>query len=319
MRWIALVVLVALTVPAHAADRELASWADLAGAWEGTGSDAQGPFAMTARIEPAFEGRYLTIHTREVRGDQTLREQLGIWAAGDAGVRLFHYEASTHHRRLPGKPGTAADTLHAGDPTYAMRWQRTPDGLTGARFEAAMHGSGEPVETARWSLKRAAASREAQRRGDVENFEYFDGELQGDGESAVTPGSASGAHFTAREFGVAMLADTIVVSRQKLAYDAGDRVEEALLVHGVQADRPFRHVFLARGGVDVFQGAFTDIGQMTFEGATPLGEMKVSLAMTCGGYKLRSEWVRPGQPAVWIGDMEMHNLAGSDKAMRGSR
>lgn len=310
MRPIVLLLLVALAVPVHAA-----GWTDMAGTWEGTGTDAGGAFAMTAHVAPVFAGRFLTIHTTETRGGQTLREQLGIWATGDAGVRLFHYDASTQHQRLPGKPETNADTLSAGDNVYAMRWQRTPDGLSGDRHEFVKHGCGTLVETARWTLKRAEGSREALRRGDVENFEFFDGELKGDGESAVTPGQMAGAHFTAQEFGTAMLADKVVVSRQTLSYDAGG-VKEALMVHGVQDNKPFRHVFLERGAVDVLAGEFSDIGVMTFNGKTEIGDLKVTMVITCGGYKLESEWKRPDAPAVWVGTMEMNNVAGSDKAMR---
>jgi hypothetical protein len=318
MRPIAFLLVLALSVPVHAAPLgrgELATWAEMAGTWEGTGTDNGGAFAMTARIASVYEGRYLTIHTTESRGGQTLREQFGIWASGDAGIRLFHYDAATQHQRLPGKPGTSAETLAAGDNVYAMRWQKTPEGLSGARHEFVKHGCDTLQETARWTLKRAQVSRQALRRGDVENFEFFDGELKGDGESAVTPGQMIGAHFTAQEFGTAMLSDKIVVSRQKLTYDAGS-VQEAVIVHGVQDGKPFRHVFQERGAVDVFAGAFTDIGMMTFNGKTQIGDMTVTLVITCGGYKLESEWKRPDAPPVWVGTMEMNNVAGSDKAMR---
>lgn len=317
MRPLALALIMILAGPLHAAvfapgRGELAAWVSQSGTWEGLGTDAAGNFAMRADVDALYGGQFVMIRTRETRGDQ-VREQLQIFTGGEA-PGAYLYEAGQPHRRLSGFVDAASAQLSAADATLRLTWAQAVDGLTGSREEAS--ATGELIPGATWALKRAAApSLKAARRGDVENFEYMDGELRGDGQAAVTPGQMASDHFQVSQTGVSMLGDTLVVSREVQAFDSG-RKDEVLLLHFVEGTRPLRHAFSSRGAVLAFSGTFTDIGQMKFRSDVPGGQLLVHVVATCGGYKIVSELIRPDQPAAWLGDMELDNLAGSDKAMR---
>lgn len=274
MRFAPLGVAQPLSIPGRG---ELADWNALAGAWDGVGTDGGGAFSMKAGLEPLFGGQFVLIRTTEQRGDQVLREQLEVWTAGETpGVYL--YDSRAPFRRLTGSVDSEGASLTAGDARSRLTWRRSAEGLTGTREEA--DASGAFIAVATWALKSGtAASLEERRRGVVGPVNDLKGELRGEGETAITPGQAAGAHFQAEESGVVALDGAIVTTRQTHRYDAG-RTEAAFLVHGVENDRPFRHAFLERGRVVAFTGEFVGVDQMVFSNPVPEGDLKVTFVHT---------------------------------------
>jgi hypothetical protein len=265
--------------PADAAGRgELSAWTPMAGAWEGTGTDAGGAFTIKAGLESLFDGRFILVRTTETRGDQTVRDQLTVFTGGDA-AGAFVYDSKLPFRKLAGAVDTAGVQLAAGDAAFRVTWKRAEDGLSGTREEADANGA--LAVTSTWSLKRTALASviEARRRGVEGPVADMKGTLKGDGESAVTVGSAIGAHFSAEEEGVVALDGGIVITRQTHTY-ANGKVKQAVLIHGVENDKPFRHGFLSDGAALQFTGVFVDVGQMTFSTPIPDGTLKATFIHT---------------------------------------
>lgn len=274
---------------------ELDAWTPLAGAWEGSGTDAAGSTAVKASLESLFGGRFLLLHTSEQRADQSVREELEVWSGGET-PGAFVYHAKDPFQRLPGAVDADGAALSAGDAKTRITWHRTADGLTGTREEA--DATGALVATGSWTLKRGAR--------DVDGPEVeLIGKFKGEGETCATIGSAVGVHFNAVEEGSLALSSGILITRQTYTY--ADRVEQALFIHGVEHDKPFRHEFHSKGAVLALTGAFVDVGQMAFTTDTPAGKLKVSTVEVCHGYKLETEILRPGTTAaVWVGSADMY-------------
>lgn len=304
----ALVLVTGLVTPAfavHAAPGrgELAAWVAQAGTWDGTGTDAQGGFTLQASVEALFGGKFVVIRARETRAAAS-REQLQIFTGGD-GASAYVYDAGVTFRKLPGYVEPGVTKLAAGDASLRITWAGTSTGLKGTREEASASGALVPVAT--WTLTRTNAAA-APVRDDVENFEYMDGELKGDGIAAITPGHTESLHYTLKQTGVASLSDTLVYTRETRTFDNG-RVDENLQLHFVKDGNPVRHLFTSRGEVVEYSGIFPDIAQMRFFTDVPGGKIVVHVVATCSGYKIVEELERPGQDTAWLGEFELKNVS----------
>ena len=255
---------------------ELSSWSPLAGSWEGAGTDATGALTVKAGLESLYDGRYVLLRTTESRDGHRLREQLLVWVGGETSG-AFLYDADAPFRRLAGGVDASGTALSAGDAKLRVTWKQGPDGLTGVREEA--DASGALVETGRWTLKRGAA-RSLIERGTcpVGPLSGLVGKHKGQGETAVTLGSGVGAHFFGEDEGVSALSSAIVVTHETHTYK--DHTDQALLVHGLENDHPFRHVFSSKGVMQQLSGDVVDRSRLVFAAPVPEGTLKVTFVPT---------------------------------------
>ena len=322
MRFLAFAVLLAcLVTPCSAAQRgagaqargALGSWAELSGAWDGTGTDAAGAYTMHANVETLFGGQYVLIQARETRGDKT-HDNVTVFTGGEA-PGAYIYGEGVPHIHLNGTVDAENGQVIANDAKLYISWGRGEGGtLTGYREEADADGNLNPV--AKWELKRTSPtasptsspnSAPSNHRGTVEYFEFMDGTLKGEGLQAKVPGQMAADHFVITQVNAGVLNDTLLLTRETKTFDGG-RVDESLQIHQVQNGAPVRHDFTSRGNVLEYGGVFNDIAQMRLNIDVPAGKLQIAVVATCSGFKTVNDLTRPGRPPVWVGEMQIKKV-----------